>query len=117
MISNHGRGYYNEGGGADVPRFHRNLAEDRRQERERVKIIDGGNEGVVCGVIFKGEWMNRCRYWKGHARPGVMVSWDDQVLPIDVAEEADLEKLEGSFSPRRLQEKKVRKDLFAKLKQ
>ncbi|CAE8635538.1 unnamed protein product [Polarella glacialis] len=55
----------------------------------------------VVGIITAGEWKNKPEHWKGMPRAGVMVSWDDSVLPIEVAEEMDLVQMEGSVADER----------------
>lgn len=107
-ISNSGRGYYNEGAALSVPPHQRIEDEDRRELEELQKVIEGGEEGVVVGILPAGEWFNRPKHWKGRPRPGVMVSWDDASLPIDVAEETFLEELEGSVSAQHIMKRKLK---------
>jgi len=75
------------------------------------KIIEGGEEGTVMGVISAGEWPNRPPLWKGRPRAGVMVSWDDASLPIDVAEESDLDILDTSLTEKRVAIQKEKRKL------
>lgn len=93
-ISHHGRGYFNEGGGYGVPEHQRD-EEEEAEERERLpQVVEGGSEGYVVGILPAGEWANRPPGWKGPARPGVMVNWDDDNYPIDVTEEMFLTEIE-----------------------
>eukprot|EP00931_Biecheleriopsis_adriatica_P118116 TRINITY_DN9357_c0_g1_i1.p1 TRINITY_DN9357_c0_g1~~TRINITY_DN9357_c0_g1_i1.p1 ORF type:complete len:187 (-),score=47.14 TRINITY_DN9357_c0_g1_i1:94-654(-) len=107
-ISNDGRGYYNEGAGLGIPDHQRDVDEDQEELDGLLKVIEGGNEGVVIGILPKGEWANRPPHWKGQPRAGVMVSWDEAELPIEVVEEADLEQLEGSVSAMHIQQRKLK---------
>eukprot|EP00439_Symbiodinium_sp_Y106_P044885 s2044_g5.t1 len=81
LVSNQGRGYYNEGAGQGVPKHLRNMTQERgvadswewEELDGMLKVIEGGSEGYVVGIITAGEWMNRPPHWKGQPRPGIMV--------------------------------------------
>ncbi|CAE8719988.1 unnamed protein product [Polarella glacialis] len=100
-ISNGGRGYYNEGAGFGVPEHLRDAKAETKEMAALLKVVEGGKEGSVVGIITAGEWKNKPEHWKGMPRAGVMVSWDDSVLPIEVAEEMDLVQMEGSVADER----------------
>uniref|UniRef100_A0A7S4SA03 Uncharacterized protein n=1 Tax=Alexandrium monilatum TaxID=311494 RepID=A0A7S4SA03_9DINO len=109
LLSNSGRGYFNEGAGEGVPPHLRDESEDRMELAAMEKIVEGGEEGTVAGILLKNEWINRPKHWKGHHRTGVMVSWDSADLPMDVAEETELEVIEGSLGARRSEQLRMEK--------
>eukprot|EP00434_Breviolum_minutum_P030754 symbB.v1.2.027200.t1/scaffold2716.1/size72468/7 len=94
-ISHEGRGYFNEGGGYGVPEHQRDEREEAEELAKLPKVVEGGSEGYVVGILPAGEWANRPKGWKGRPRPGVMVNWDDDQYPIDVTEEMFLTQVEG----------------------
>eukprot|EP00929_Paragymnodinium_shiwhaense_P081672 TRINITY_DN427_c0_g1_i2.p1 TRINITY_DN427_c0_g1~~TRINITY_DN427_c0_g1_i2.p1 ORF type:complete len:206 (-),score=66.02 TRINITY_DN427_c0_g1_i2:156-773(-) len=97
-LSNRGRGYYNEGGGSDVPAHLRDWEEDIAASKERIRYVEGGLEGTIVGILPEGEWENRPRHWKGYSRRGWFVNWDDATLPMDLAEEHELEVLDSELA-------------------
>mmetsp|Transcript_99489 Transcript_99489/g.197147 ORF Transcript_99489/g.197147 Transcript_99489/m.197147 type:complete len:194 (+) Transcript_99489:85-666(+) len=110
LLSNQGRGYFNEGKGKGVPEHLLDLDQEAEEQDNLTKIIEGGSEGTVCGIIKKGEWAQRPLHWTGHKRPGVMVSWDDANLPMDVAMEVELELIEAPFREQMAAQRKNSKE-------
>lgn len=98
LLSNKGRGYYNEGAADGVPDHVRNKRKEASEERKLRKFVEYGEEGTVAGVIHAGNWEQRPSHWKGVPRPGVIVSWDAKNLPMDVAEESELEMMDSTVS-------------------
>lgn len=112
VMSNKGRGYYNEGGGKDVPEFHRDMPVERQEDRERQNVVDGGTEGVVCGYVPKVYWhFSKPEHWKGQPRFFPLVSFDDPNLPIDAVDERNLELLDSTFSDKWREQRKVMKKI------
>eukprot|EP00930_Biecheleria_cincta_P037442 TRINITY_DN25701_c0_g2_i1.p1 TRINITY_DN25701_c0_g2~~TRINITY_DN25701_c0_g2_i1.p1 ORF type:complete len:223 (-),score=31.09 TRINITY_DN25701_c0_g2_i1:165-764(-) len=108
LISNSGRGYYNEGAALSVPEHQRIAHQDAAELAALPKVVEGGEEGVVVGILPAGEWFNRPKHVKGRPRPLVMVCWDNAVYPIDMAEETFLEQLPGSVSDMHRMKHKLR---------
>ncbi|CAE8702396.1 unnamed protein product, partial [Polarella glacialis] len=104
-ISNGGRGYYNEGAAVGVPEHLRDTKAEEKEMSKLLKVVEGGKAGSVVGIITAGEWKNKPEHWKGMPRPGVMVSWDDGELPIEVAEQMDLVQMEGSVADERREQR------------
>jgi len=100
QISQEGRGYFNEGAGEGVPPHQRDEEEDEAELAELEKVIEGGSEGTVVEILPPGEWANKPKGCWGTHRFLVMINWDDTSYPMDMVEENDLEKTDGSLGDR-----------------
>lgn len=67
--------------------------------------VEGGEEGTVVDIMPTNHYeYNKPWHWKGMARPGVIVSFDSDQVPVDMIEETDLEILDDSMSALRLKQ-------------